>query len=126
MQQDNRPLSPHLQVYKLPLAAKMSILHRATGVASATGLLLITWWLAMAASGIDSWRTANAIMSNPFVVIILFFWSATLIYHFCNGIRHLTWDIGQGLNKHGVRKSGYIALGCAGVLTVALWLGIWL
>lgn len=126
MQQTNRPLSPHLQVYKLPLAARMSILHRATGVASALGLLLITWWLAMTASSAESWHTANTILSNWFAVIILFFWSATLIYHFCNGIRHLIWDAGYGLNKTDVRKSGYVGLAAAAVLTLILWIGIWL
>ncbi|MBV7435352.1 succinate dehydrogenase, cytochrome b556 subunit [Cardiobacteriaceae bacterium TAE3-ERU3] len=125
MQQQNRPLSPHLQVYRPQFTSIMSILHRATGVTSAMGLLLITWWLAMTATGSDSWHTANSLFANPFVVLILFFWSGALIYHLCNGIRHLTWDTGKCLTIAESRKTARIVQIATVIITVALWIGIW-
>lgn len=126
MKDSNRPLSPHLQVYRWQFTMAMSILHRITGVASALGLLLITWWLAMAASGSEGYHTANAVFGNPFVVLILFFWSGALIYHLCNGIRHLAWDSGRGLAIEQARKSARMVQIATVVITLAVWIGIWM
>ncbi|UJF24275.1 succinate dehydrogenase, cytochrome b556 subunit [Suttonella sp. R2A3] len=99
-------------------------MHRATGVASAVGLLLITWWLAMSASGKDGYETASAFFGNFFVMMILFFWSGALIYHFCNGIRHLSWDAGKGLDIPCAKKSARIVQIATVVITLAVWLCI--
>lgn len=122
---DQRPLSPHLQVYKWETHMAMSILHRATGVASAVGLLMLTCWLLAAGGGEASWRSANQLFRNPLIVLIMFFWSGALIYHLCNGIRHLTWDVGKGLGKDDARKSAKVVQIVAAVLTLSLWIGIW-
>ena len=123
MKPDNRPLSPHLQVYNLmTFAAGMSILHRATGIASAIGLLFVTLWLALAASGEAGMKTANTLFQNAFVMLLLFFWSASLFYHLLNGIRHLLWDAGKGLTIPEARTSArYVQIATA-VLTLTLWI----
>lgn len=125
IEKDQRPLSPHLQVYKWETHMAMSILHRATGVASAVGLLMLTFWLLFASSGEAGWKSANHLFHNSLVVLILFFWSGALIYHLCNGIRHLTWDAGKGLGKGEARKSAKVVQIATAVLTLALWIGIW-
>lgn len=124
-EKDPRPLSPHLQVYKWETHMAMSILHRATGVASALGLVMLSIWLAFASGGDRGWQMASAFFGNFFVSTILFFWSAALIYHFCNGIRHLTWDLGKGLGKEEGRKSALYVQIATVVLTLLLWIGIW-
>lgn len=123
MKPDNRPLSPHLQVYDmLRFTSAMSIMHRATGVASAIGLLAVTVWLALTASGEQGMKTANALFANPFVVLVMFCWSAALFYHLCNGIRHLMWDAGKALTIPEARKTATYVQIATVVLTLALWI----
>lgn len=124
-EKDSRPLSPHLQVYKWETHMAMSILHRATGVASALGLVMLSIWLAFASGGDRGWQMASAFFGNFFVSTILFLWSGALIYHFCNGIRHLTWDLGKGLSKEEGRRSALYVQIATVVLTLLLWIGIW-
>lgn len=119
---NKRPLSPHLQVYKPQLTSVLSILHRGTGVALAIGTLLVTYWLSAIAGGEDSFNTANAILGSWFGSLVLFFWSWALFYHLSNGIRHLLWDSGYGLDLPSVYLSGKIMIGASFVLTVLLWL----
>lgn len=125
MNKDTRPLSPHLQVYKWPVTMLTSILHRITGVGSALGLVLVTLWLACASSSETGWFFINKIFGNAFIVLILFFWSAALIYHLCNGIRHLAWDIGKGFEKQAAKKSAYVVFITTAVITLVFWIAIW-
>lgn len=125
MEKDTRPLSPHLQVYKWSITMLTSILHRVTGIASAVGLVLVTIWLALASMGENGLRMANALFHNSVIVLGMFIWSACLIYHLCNGIRHLVWDVGKGFEKHHAQKSARFVLTATAVLTLALWIGIW-
>lgn len=123
MKPDNRPLSPHLQVYDmLRFTSAMSIMHRVTNVASAIGLLAVTVWLALTASGEQGMKTANALFANPFVVLVMFCWSAALFYHLCNGIRHLMWDAGKALTIPEARKTATYVQIATVVLTLALWI----
>lgn len=125
MKSDNRPLSPHLQVYDmLRFTSAMSIMHRATGVAAAAGLVLVTFWLALAAGGEAGMKSANKLFSNSFVVLMLFMWSAALFYHLCNGIRHLLWDAGRGITIPEARKSARAVQIATAVLTLLLWMAI--
>jgi succinate dehydrogenase / fumarate reductase cytochrome b subunit len=119
---DSRPLSPHLQIYDLPMTAKLSVLHRGTGGALTAGLILLVLALVAAANGESSWNSMQGFLSSWFGYLVLFGFTATLFYHFCNGIRHLMWDMGKGLEKHEVNKSGTVVLAAAGVLTVLTWL----
>ncbi len=117
----NRPLSPHLQVYKAQITSVLSILHRITGVALAAGTLLVAYWLAAIAGGAEAFATANAILGSFLGKIVLFFWSWALFYHLANGIRHLVWDAGYGLDLPTVYLGGKIMLGTSFALTVILW-----
>jgi succinate dehydrogenase / fumarate reductase cytochrome b subunit len=119
---DKRPMSPHLQVYKLPLTAKLSILHRGTGAALFMGLILMVWVLVAGASGTASWQTMHSFLSSWFGKLVLFGFTFSLYYHFCNGIRHLFWDIGKGLDLNDARTSGKIVIIASIILTLLTWL----
>lgn len=118
---DPRPMSPHIQVYKLPITAKLSILHRGTGGALFLGLTLMIAILVSAASGPESWANMHAFLSSFFGKIILFGFTFSLYYHLCNGIRHLFWDIGKGLALEQARQSGIAVLIGSGILTLLTW-----
>lgn len=121
-----RPLSPHLSVWRFQLPAVMSILHRATGVALSTGTILIAGWLMALAAGEEAFMLASVIMAHPLAQLVLFGYSAVLFYHMCNGIRHLSWDWGYGLNIPAVYLSGRITVAVAVLLTAGLWLYLYL
>ncbi len=122
MTSTNRPLSPHLQVYKLPMSAVMSISHRLTGIALSVGTLLLVYWLVAAASGDAYFDTAQSIIGSVPGRLCLFGWSFALYYHLCNGLRHLFWDMGKGLELTTVTKSGWFTIIGACVLTLATWI----
>ncbi len=116
-----RPLSPHLQVYRLPLAAWLSITHRMTGVGLTIGTLLLTWWLASAAYGPDAYETATDFMGSPLGYLMLFGFSVALFYHLCNGIRHLLWDMGKNFTIAQTNAGNAIVLIGTAVLTAVAW-----
>jgi succinate dehydrogenase / fumarate reductase, cytochrome b subunit len=91
-----RPLSPHLSIYKPTLTMTMSIVHRITGAALSVGTLLLTWWLLAAASGPTAYAKVQAFMGSIFGMLILFGYTWALIHHMLGGIRHLIWDTGRG------------------------------
>ena len=117
-----RPLSPHVQIYRLPLLAITSITHRVTGVGLAAGLLLLSCWLAAAARGPETYQPIHdLIVSIPGRVVMLGF-TAALFFHLCNGIRHLVWDTGRGLELACAQASNRFVIGGAIVLTALSWL----
>ena len=116
-----RPLSPHLQIYRLPLPALMSISHRVSGVILSTGTILVAGWLMMLAAGQDTFLLAQAVLSHPLGQLVLFGYSVALFYHACNGVRHLFWDSVIGLNIPAIYKSGQFALALAFALTALFW-----
>src|SRR3546814_18690121 len=101
-----RPLSPHLQVYRWQSTRTLSILHRLTGIALAVGTLLLTYWLAAAATGSDAFAAAQGFIGSLVGRLLLFGWSYALFYHLCNGIRHLVWDAGYGFEIATPPRSG--------------------
>lgn len=117
-----RPLSPHLQVYRLPLTALMSITHRATGCALGLGCVLLAYWLGAAAYGPESYATAQKFIGSWFGILMMLGFSAALFYHLCNGIRHLLWDMGWGFEKHQYAQSGLVTMAAAAVLTLVCWI----
>jgi succinate dehydrogenase / fumarate reductase cytochrome b subunit len=119
-----RPLSPHLQVYRPQLTSMMSIIHRATGVALTTGTLVLAAWLVAVAIGGETYKMVAMAVAHPLGQFVLFGYSAALIYHAFNGIRHLTWDLGFGLTIPEVYRSGHIVLFLTFLLTACLWLAI--
>jgi len=121
MNSNNRPLSPHLQVYRLPLSAILSIMHRMTGVFLSLGTLLLVWWLISVSQGEAEFTAANEIMNTLLAKLILFGWSYALFFHLSNGIRHLFWDIGRGFEIDTVAKSSLAVITSSIVLTVLVW-----
>ncbi|MCK5918463.1 MAG: succinate dehydrogenase, cytochrome b556 subunit [Cocleimonas sp.] len=118
---DKRPMSPHLQIYRMPITAVLSILHRGTGAVLFIGLLLMIWILVAAASSADHWQVVHGFLSSWFGMLVLFGFTFSLYYHFCNGIRHLLWDIGKGLSIGEVHKSAWVVIFSAIILTLMTW-----
>ena len=121
MKQPDRPLSPHLSIYRWPITMALSILHRATGIANAVGLLVLAAWLIQAAGGEESYAAFINVMGSPLGLLLLAGFSFSFFYHLCNGIRHLFWDAGRGFEKHQANTSSYIVIAAALVLTAAFW-----
>lgn len=120
MAQD-RPLSPHLQIYKPQITSAMSIFHRITGVALAVGTLILTYWLFSLASGEDAYIAFQECAQSLIGKIALIGWSWALFYHLCTGVRHLFWDMGKGITNESVALTGWIALASSFILTAAAW-----
>lgn len=116
-----RPLSPHLQVYRWQWTMALSILHRITGVALAVGTLLLVWWLAAAAYGEAAYAEAQGFLGSLVGQLLLAGWTLALFFHLCNGIRHLVWDSGRGLELKPAYRSGLLVLAAAVALTVLTW-----
>ncbi len=116
-----RPLSPHLQVYRLPMTALMSISHRITGVILAGGCLLITAFLLAAASGPEMYDKVMGYAGTPFGTLFMFAWSFVLYYHLCNGVRHLLWDMVLILEEKQAILAGWIVLLATSALTAGTW-----
>ena len=122
MATDKRPLSPHMQVYRWQINSITSILHRLSGVALGLGVLLLAWWLIAAAGGPESFAAAQAFMASIFGRLVLFGFTAALFFHLCNGVRHLIWDAGYGLEIDAVIKSGWAVIVIAALLTLGAWI----
>ena len=122
MASPNRPLSPHLQIYKPQLTSVLSIMHRGTGVMLAIGMLFLVWWLVALASGEDVFDTAQKFWGSWIGRLLLLGWSYALFYHLANGLRHLFWDAGKGFELHEAYRNGWIVVAASVVLTLAAWL----
>ncbi len=122
MRSDTVPLSPHLQVYRFPLTVILSITHRITGAFLAIGTLLLLYLLMAAAAGPQSYQSAHALVSSWLGQVLLLLWTFALYFHFCNGIRHLIWDVGYGFDKQLVDKTALIVMIASILLTVVTWL----
>ena len=121
MSTGNRPLSPHLQIYKPQITSGVSILHRMTGFFLSIGTLHLAYWLGALAYGPDAFAAAQEFFTSWLGYLILFGWSGCFFYHLCNGIRHLFWDVGMGFEIEQTEKSGvWVFIGTA-VLTVLAW-----
>ncbi|MFN4310208.1 MAG: succinate dehydrogenase, cytochrome b556 subunit [Ferrovibrio sp.] len=117
-----RPLSPHLQVYRWPVTMASSILHRVTGVGLALGTLLLTWWLVAAAAGPEYYAWVQMLLGSWLGRLILFGFTWALFYHLLNGIRHLAWDAGYGFSIPAANRSAWLVIVGSVVLTVLAWI----
>ena len=117
----NRPLSPHLQVYRFAMTMVMSIFHRITGVGLYLGTALLAWWLVAAASGPAYFDFVNRIFGSWIGLIVLFLFSWALIHHMLGGLRHLVWDFGVGLDAPARDRLAMATLIGSIVITVVLW-----
>ncbi len=118
----DRPLSPHLEVYRPQLTSVLSITHRMTGVALTFGTLLLVYWLVAVASGPAAYDTAQGLIGSFLGRLLLFGWSLALFYHLCNGIRHMCWDAGFLLELPALYRSGWAMLVAALTLTLISWI----
>jgi succinate dehydrogenase / fumarate reductase cytochrome b subunit len=118
----NRPLSPHLQIYRPQITSVLSIVHRMTGVGLALGAVLVVWWLLAAATGAEYFATVAGLLTSWIGLLVLLGSSWALAYHFLNGIRHLVWDMGYGYELETVERSGISVVIGSAVLTALLWL----
>jgi len=116
-----RPIAPHLQIYRWTIPMALSILHRFTGMALAAGTLLLTWWLVATALGPQTYAQIHALMTSWLGMLVLLGFSFSLILHFLNGIRHLVWDVGLGFEIKTARASGWFVVFLALILTAAVW-----
>jgi succinate dehydrogenase / fumarate reductase cytochrome b subunit len=122
MTQAERPLSPHLQIYKWPLTMATSILHRATGIALAGGTIFLVWWLVAAASGDQAFAPAQWFFGSWLGLVFLFGWCFCFFYHLANGIRHLVWDAGYGFAIESAYRASQIVIAAAIVLTLVAFI----
>ena len=116
-----RPLSPHLQVYKLIPTMVMSITHRITGGALYVGTLILAWWVSAAAGSEAYYDFVNGIVGSWFGQLVLFGFTWSLMFHMLGGIRHLMWDTGSYLEKHTATRLAIATLVGSVVLTLAIW-----
>lgn len=117
----DRPLSPHLSIYRWPITMALSILHRMTGVALSLGFVVLTVWLFDIASGAKAYAVFTKYMDTWIGKLLLVGWSFAFFYHLANGARHLYWDTGRGLEKEQANLSAWFVLIVAVGLTFVFW-----
>lgn len=121
MSNHGRPLSPHISIYRWPITMALSILHRMTGVAMSLGLIVLVSWLFDVASGPEAYAVFESAMGSLLGMILLVGWSFAFFYHLCNGVRHLVWDTGRGMEVETANRSSWIVLIMTLILTAAFW-----
>ncbi|HEX8045291.1 succinate dehydrogenase, cytochrome b556 subunit [Rhizobium sp.] len=118
----NRPLSPHLQIYKPIPTMIMSIVHRITGGALYFGTVLVAWWLIAAATGQGYFELVNWIMGTIIGRLVLFGYTWALLHHMLGGLRHFMWDLGYGFGKEFSTKLAKATLIGSLCLTALVWI----
>lgn len=122
-----RPISPHLQIYRLPLNALLSISHRFTGLILSLGVIFFLYVLYALARGPDHFGTVQTMVGSWPGRALLGVLIYALMFHLCTGIRHLVWDAGRGLEPETARHTGWVAVGASLILTGLVWiLALWL
>ena len=116
-----RPLSPHLQIYRWSVTMFSSVFHRATGIALGAGTLLVAWWLIAAAMGPAAYDDFTAVAGHWFGRLVLLGFTVAFLFHLLNGIRHIFWDSGLGFEKPTARFTGWLVVALTGLLTLAVW-----
>lgn len=117
---NERPLSPHLQVYRLPLTAWMSITHRATGVVLSVGMILLVVVLMEVAQGPESFARVHLLLQSAVGRMFLWGWIFSLLFHLCHGVRHLIWDAGYGFDRETLKRYAIYEISAALLLTLLL------
>jgi succinate dehydrogenase / fumarate reductase cytochrome b subunit len=121
MTNHDRPLSPHISIYRWPITMALSIMHRISGVALSIGLIALVAWLYDAASGPEAYAVFSGVMGSAVGKLMLIGWSLVFFYHLSNGVRHLFWDMGRGFEKEQANRSSWWVLAATAILTVAFW-----
>jgi succinate dehydrogenase / fumarate reductase cytochrome b subunit len=118
MATDTRPLSPHLQIYKPQLTSVLSITHRGTGVFLTVGAFFLTCWLLALADGPENFASLQAHLTSWYGQCLVYAFVFSLYFHLCNGIRHLFWDVGLGLDIDVAYKTGYTVVAASIIFTL--------
>lgn len=124
MAHGDRPLSPHLGIYRWDIANSLSILHRMTGVMLSMGAVLLVAWLVSLVQGEAAYASMSAWLGSLPGRLMLFGWTFCFFYHLGNGIRHLFWDVGYGFEKRRARLSGVLVVVFSLLTTVGFWLAM--
>ena len=124
MPQMNRPLSPHLGIYKWSVTMALSVLHRATGVALSLCALSVVAWIVAAESGPEAYAAVTTVLTGWFGILLLLGLSVSFFIHLGNGIRLLFWDAGYGFGIATAHRTGVITLLVALALTGLFLLGV--
>jgi succinate dehydrogenase / fumarate reductase cytochrome b subunit len=116
-----RPVSPHLGIYRLQINMAMSIVHRITGGALYVGTLLLAVWLAAAAMGPHEFALVNSLLAHPLGLLVLLGYTWALIHHMLGGMRHLIWDTGRALDIKSVDRLVWLTVIASVIATAAVW-----
>lgn len=117
-----RPLSPHLQIFRPIITMVMSIFHRITGFGLYFGMVLLVWWLMAAAAGPEHYATASGFLGSWFGRLLLFGFTWALLHHLLGGIRHLIWDAGYGYDLPTANAMAWGTIIGSVVLTLLVWI----
>jgi succinate dehydrogenase / fumarate reductase cytochrome b subunit len=118
----NRPISPHLQIYHLPLTAILSICHRITGLFLCIGLLGLVSMLWQLNHGELSYLQLQSMLHTWFVQVILGVFIYALLFHLCHGVRHLIWDTGKSFTREQLTRYAQCELVMSCLLTIIVWM----
>lgn len=121
----NRPLSPHLQIYKVQLSSTLSISHRFTGVALTLGIFALAAWVWAVTQDLQTLHVVQQHVRAWYGQLFLVGWSFSLFYHLFNGLRHLVWDMGYGLGRQSAYRSGLFVIASAVIMTGLVWACAW-
>jgi succinate dehydrogenase / fumarate reductase, cytochrome b subunit len=116
---NNRPISPHLQAYKLPLTGIISITHRMTGVLLSVGLVVIVYMILATADGAASYTAMQEVISSWLIKLLYWGFIYALFFHLCHGVRHLIWDAGRSFDRKTLNCYALIELIVSVTLTLA-------
>jgi succinate dehydrogenase / fumarate reductase, cytochrome b subunit len=114
-------MSPHLQVWRWHVTMLTSILHRVTGVGLYLGGLIAAAWAVSLAAGPEAYETFKAVLGSPLGKFVMFGMTLSAFYHLGNGIRHLVWDFGYGLDIKSANSSAWAVFGFTIAATLATW-----
>ena len=120
-QNDNRPLSPHLQVWRFHITMFVSIMHRVTGCGLNLGALLAAGWALALAGGPVTYNNFLGWFDNPLGMLVLLGLTVCMYFHLGNGIRHLFWDMGEGFQLRTAEFTAWALIGFTVVATVFTW-----
>ncbi|MDX1454188.1 MAG: succinate dehydrogenase, cytochrome b556 subunit [Gammaproteobacteria bacterium] len=126
MSSSERPLSPHLQVYRWRVSMFTSIAHRASGVFLSLGAPVLVGWLIAAAASPEYFDYINGLLGSMLGKLALLGWTLAFFYHIANGVRHLFWDIGAGFEKPVYRTTAWLAIAFAIGATAYVWAPIFM
>ena len=120
-----RPLSPHLTIWRWQVTMLASIMHRATGMTLSAGAVVLAWWLVSISYGPEGYDSFMTYAAMPLGLVVLFGFTWSFAFHFFNGIRHLAWDMGYGFEKHTASKTGFLVFALSLLIAIGAFALVW-